>query len=164
MYAVIDIETTGLSPRKEKITEIALFLTDGKRIVNEFSTLINPERPIPYYITRLTGITDEMVAEAPKFYEVARTLVEMTEGTVFTAHNARFDYGFVREEFRQLGYPYEREIMDTLRWSRRLLPGHPSYSLGRLCHALGIHVNGRHRAAGDALATVHLLHHLLEIT
>lgn len=162
MYAVIDIETTGLSPRKEKITEIALFLTDGKQIIKEYSTLINPERPIPYYITRLTGITDEMVADAPKFYEVARTLVEMTEGTVFTAHNARFDYGFVREEFRQLGYSYEREVMDTLRLSRRLLPGHPSYSLGKLCRTLGIRVHDRHRAAGDALATVHLLHLLLE--
>ena len=163
MYAVIDIETTGLGAERERITEIAVYITDGRRIVEAFSTLINPERPIPAHITALTGITNEMVAEAPKFYEVARQLVEMTEGKVFVAHNAHFDYGFIREEFRRLGYRYRRDLLDTVRESRRLVPGLPSYSLGPLCEAVGIVIDDRHRAAGDALATVHLLHHLLAL-
>ena len=161
MYAVIDIETTGLSAERERITEIAVYITDGRQIVEEFSTLINPERRIPAHITSLTGISNEMVEEAPKFYEVARRLVEMTEGKMFVAHTAHFDYSFVREEFRRLGYRSRRDLLDTVRESRRLVPGLPSYSLGPLCEALGIKIADRHRAAGDALATVYLLHYLL---
>ena len=103
MYAVVDIETTGGSARLERITEIAIYLHDGNRIVQEYSTLVNPERSIPYFITSLTGITNEMVEDAPKFYEVAKRIVEMTEGAVFVAHNARFDYSFIRQEFGMLG-------------------------------------------------------------
>jgi len=162
MYAVIDIETTGGSARLERITEIAVYIHDGERIVEEYSTLINPERNIPYFITSLTGITNEMVEEAPRFYEVARKIVELTEDHVFVAHNARFDYSFIRQEFSNLGFNFKRPMLDTVSLSRKLLPGHRSYSLGNLCKDLGIEINGRHRAAGDALATVKLLELLIK--
>jgi len=163
LYAIIDIETTGGSPNNERITEIAIFIHDGEKIVDEYSTLINPERNIPYFITNLTGITNEMVADAPRFFEVAKKIVEMTEGKTFVAHNARFDYSFIREEFKALGYNYRRNVLDTVALSRRLIPGHRSYSLGQICDALDIRIDGRHRAAGDALATTKLFDILLKI-
>ncbi len=162
MYAVIDIETTGGSARHERITEIAVYVHDGMRIIEEYSTLVNPERNIPYFITSMTGITNEMVEDAPKFFEVAKKIVEITEGKVFVAHNARFDYSFIRQEFGMLGYNFRRPLLDTVSLSRKLLPGHRSYSLGNLCNDLGIEINGRHRACGDAMATVRLLELLLE--
>ncbi|MFN2379204.1 MAG: exonuclease domain-containing protein [Bacteroidales bacterium] len=162
MYAVIDIETTGGSPKSERITEIAIFIHDGEKVIDEFVTLVNPGRNIPYFITALTGITNEMVADAPQFCEVARKIVEITDGMVFVAHNARFDYSFVKQEFKALGYSYTRDTLDTVKLARQLIPGHRSYSLGNICSDLGIEINGRHRAAGDALATVKLLEILLE--
>jgi DNA polymerase-3 subunit epsilon len=162
LYAVVDIETTGGSARLERITEVAVYIHDGNRIVDQFSTLINPERSIPYFITSLTGITNEMVEDAPRFFEVAKKIVELTEGNVFVAHNARFDYSFIRQEFSMLGYNFKRPLLDTVSLSRKLLPGHRSYSLGNLCKDLGIEINGRHRASGDALATVRLLELLIE--
>ncbi|MBE0678303.1 MAG: 3'-5' exonuclease, partial [Bacteroidales bacterium] len=132
MYAVIDIETTGGSARHERITEIAVYIHDGSQIIEEYSTLVNPERNIPYFITSLTGITNEMVEDAPKFFEVAKRIVELTEGKVFVAHNARFDYSFIRQEFGMLGYNFRRPLIDTVSLSRKLLPGHRSYSLGNL--------------------------------
>ena len=162
MYAIVDIETTGGSARLERITEIAVYIHDGKRIVDEYSTLVNPERNIPYFITALTGISNEMVEDAPKFFEVAKKIVEITEGNIFVAHNARFDYSFIRQEFSMLGYNFKRPLLDTVSLSRKLLPGHKSYSLGNLCKDLGIEIRGRHRASGDALATVRLMELLLE--
>jgi len=162
MYAIIDIETTGGSAQLEKITEIAVYLHDGHKITEEYSTLINPERNIPYFITNLTGITNEMVENAPRFYEIAKKLIELTEGRTFVAHNARFDYSFIRQEYKSLGYNFKRNILDTVSLSRKLLPGHKSYSLGNICNDLNITINGRHRAAGDALATVKLLEILLD--
>jgi DNA polymerase-3 subunit epsilon len=161
MYAIVDIETTGGNASLDKITEIAVILHDGQKIVREFSTLINPECSIPYSITALTGITNDMVADAPRFYEVARELVEMTENKIFVAHNVAFDYGFVRNEFQRLGFEYKRERLCTVRLSRRLVPGHPSYSLGNICRALNIEISDRHRALGDARATAQLLNYLL---
>lgn len=163
MYAVIDVETTGGSAAKDRITEIAIVVHDGQRIVREFATLLNPERPIPLYITDITGISDDMVADAPRFYEVAREIVALTEGCTFVAHNVNFDYGFIREEFMRLGYPYQRERLCTVRLSRELVPGLPSYSLGPLCNHLGIPNHARHRAKGDADATVRVLEHLLRL-
>lgn len=156
MYAIIDIETTGGSARLEKITEVAIYLHDGEKITGEFVSLVNPERNIPYFITNLTGITNEMVEDAPRFFEIAKTIVELTEGRTFVAHNARFDYSFIRQEFRSLGYNFKRNILDTIALSRKLYPGHRSYSLGNICRDLNITIDGRHRAAGDALATVKL--------
>lgn len=162
MFAIIDIETTGGSARIEKITEIAIYLHDGEKITGEYTSLVNPERNIPYYITNLTGITNEMVEDAPRFFEIARDIIELTEGRIFVAHNARFDYSFIRQEFKSLGYNYRRNIIDTVSLGRKLLPGHRSYSLGNICRDLKIEINGRHRAAGDALATVRLLEVLLK--
>ncbi len=156
MYAIIDIETTGGSCKHEKITEIAIYIHDGRKVVNEFVTLINPERNIPYFITNLTGITNEMVANAPRFFEVAKHIVQITEKCIFVAHNANFDYLFVREEFSRLGYDFQRDTICTVKTSRKLIPGKNSYSLGNLCDSLGIVMNDRHRAASDALATVKL--------
>jgi DNA polymerase-3 subunit epsilon len=161
MYAIVDIETTGGSARNERITEIAVYLHDGIEITGEFVSLVNPERNIPYFITNLTGITNEMVENAPRFYEIARKLIEMTEGRTFVAHNARFDYSFIRQEYKSLGYNFKRNILDTVALSRKLLPGHSSYSLGNICKDLDISITGRHRAAGDALATVRLLELLI---
>jgi len=162
MFAIVDIETTGGSARHEKITEIAIYLHDGEKITGEYVSLVNPERNIPYFITNLTGITNEMVENAPRFFEIAKKIIELTEGRTFVAHNARFDYSFIREEFKSLGYNYKRNIADTVTLSRKLLPGHRSYSLGNICKDMKIEITNRHRAAGDALATVRLLELLLE--
>jgi DNA polymerase-3 subunit epsilon len=161
MYAIVDIETTGGSSRIEKITEIAIYQHDGEKITGEFVTLINPERNIPYFITSLTGISNEMVENAPRFFEVAKTIIEMTEGRTLVAHNTRFDYSFIRQEFKSLGYNFKRNLLDTVTLGRKLIPGHRSYSLGNICKDLGILINGRHRAAGDALATVKLFEMLM---
>ena len=161
MYAIIDIETTGGSAQIEKITEIAIYLHDGNQVTGEFVTLVNPERNIPYFITSLTGITNEMVEDAPRFYEIAKQIIELTEGRTFVAHNARFDYSFIRQEYKSLGFNYKRNILDTVALSRKLLPGHRSYSLGNICTDLCISINGRHRASGDALATVKLFEILI---
>lgn len=163
MFAVIDIETTGGNAIRDRITEIAVILHDGERTERTFSTLINPETPIPLYITDITGITDDMVADAPRFYEVAREIVELTEGRIFVAHNVNFDYGFIREEFRRLAYDFQRERLCTVRTSRRLIPGQPTYSLGRLCANIGIPLRDRHRALGDAEATAILLERLVRL-
>lgn len=163
MYAVIDLETTGGRAEKDRITEIAIVIHDGMSKVSEYSTLIHPEQHIPPFITDITGIDDAMVADAPKFYEVARQVVEMTQGCTFVAHNVGFDYGFLRAEFKRLGYDYTRERLCTVRLSRMLMPGLPTYSLGPLCQRLGIPNLARHRAKGDVDATVMLLEHLLTL-
>ena len=160
-YAIIDIETTGTRAARDRITEVAVVLFDGKNILDTWQSLINPETYIPYGITELTGITQEMVAEAPKFFEVARKIVEMTEGAIFTAHNVRFDYGFIREEFKRLGYTFSRKQLCTVRLSRKAFPGFASYSLGALIYQLDIAVEDRHRAMADAMATTELLEKIL---
>ncbi len=162
MYAIIDVETTGGSPKASKLTEIAIYKHNGKEIVDEFQTLINPEMAIPEFIVRLTGINDKMVENAPKFYEIAKDIIEFTSDCVFVAHNVGFDYGMIRQEFRWLGFDYRRPHLCTVRSSRYVIPGHDSYSLGKLTRSLGIELNGRHRAGGDALATAHLFTLLME--
>lgn len=161
MYSIIDIETTGGNPKKDKITEIAIYIHDGKRVVDEFQTLVNPERRIPQFITKMTGISDEMVAAAPRFWEIAKKVVEITEETIFVAHNVFFDYNFIKSEYRSLGFYYQRNVLCTEKLSRKILPGKKSYSLGKLCYELDIAIGSRHRAAGDALATVKLFETLL---
>lgn len=162
MYCVIDIETTGGSAKQNKITEIAIIRYDGQEIVDEFTSLVNPETSIPPFITRLTGIDNEMVADAPKFYEIAKKVVEITEDAIFVAHNVAFDYGFVREEFARLGYDYKRERLCTVRTSRRVFPGYPSYSLANLTQFLGVELANHHRAYNDAFAAFQILEMLLE--
>ncbi len=161
-YAIIDVETTGGKASRDRITEIAIVLHDGRQVLDRWSSLVNPECYIPRGITELTGITQEMVADAPKFYEIAREVVTRTEGAVFVAHNARFDYSFVREEFQRLGYTFTRKQLCTVRLSRQAFPGLPSYSLGNLSAHFGIPNHARHRALGDALATALLLERIFE--
>lgn len=161
MFAIIDVETTGGTARLERITEIAIVLHDGEKVVNTFSTLINPERSIPWGITQLTGITDEMVAHAPKFFEVAKQIVQLTEDAVFVAHNVSFDYSFVREEFARLGYTFSRKQLCTVRLSRKVFPGLPSYSLSNLKRHFGIFAEKSHRALDDTLATTRIFELIL---
>jgi DNA polymerase-3 subunit epsilon len=156
MFVIIDVETTGGSPRNSKITELAIYKYDGEKIIDEFITLLNPEQPIPEFIVRLTGINDQMVASAPRFYEIAKQVVEFTNDCVFVAHNVAFDYGILRSEFKNLGYDFRLPHLCTVRAARYVIPGHKSYSLGNISKELGIEINGRHRAGGDALATTKL--------
>lgn len=160
MFAIIDVETTGLNPAGERITEIAVYLHDGHSITGEFQALINPEKRIPHQITGLTGISNRMVAGKPRFCEVAKTIVQMTEGRIIVGHNVSFDYRFLRAEFRRLFYDFKRKTLCTKQLSRKLLPGRKSYGLGSLCKDISINNEARHRAAGDALATVKLFEHL----
>lgn len=165
MFAIIDIETCGgkFEYKRGRITEICIVLHDGLTVTEVFSTLINPECLINPFYTSLTGITNEMVADAPKFHEIAKKIIELTENRIFIAHNVGFDYGFIKQEFASLGYKYKRETLCTVRLSRKLLPGKISYSLGTLCSSLGIENEARHRAEGDAVATSKLFDLLLQI-
>ena len=156
-YAIVDLETTGGIPKRDKITEIAIIIYDGDKILNDFKSLVNPERSIPPNITRITGITNEMVETAPKFYEIAKEVLEVMEDTIFVAHNVRFDYQFLREEFKSLGYTFTKRNLCTVRLSRKAFPKLLSYSLGNLIRYFKIKVENRHRAYDDAYATTILL-------
>ena len=162
MYSVVDIETTGNGYKGQKITEISVFLFDGEKIIDEFTSLVNPEQAIPYFITNLTGITEAMVRTAPKFYEIAKKVAEITKDAIFVAHNVNFDYNIIRDEFKSLGFDFKRKKLCTVRLSRKIIPGLSSYSLGNICKAEGIEIAARHRAKGDAEATVELFSRLLK--
>lgn len=165
MFAIIDIETCGgkFDYPKGRITEICILVHDGLQVTEKFSTLINPECYISPLYTNITGITNQMVANAPKFHEVANTILQLTENRTFVAHNVSFDYNFIKGEFASLDYEYEREKLCTVKLSRKLIPGKKTYSLGPLCESLGISNNARHRAEGDAVATAKLFDILLQI-
>ena len=162
MYSVVDIETTGNGYKGQKITEISVFLFDGEKIIDEFTSLVNPEQAIPYFITNLTGITEAMVRTAPKFYEIAKKVAEITKDAIFVAHNVNFDYNIIRDEFKSLGFDFKRKKLCTVRLSRKIIPGLSSYSLGNICTAEGIEIAARHRAKGDAEATLELFRRLLK--
>ncbi|WP_299670374.1 exonuclease domain-containing protein [uncultured Polaribacter sp.] len=162
MYAVVDIETTGNGHKGQKITEIAILIFDGKVVINEFTSLVNPEQNIPPFITNLTGITNAMVRNAPKFYEIAKKVQDITKDTIFVAHNVNFDYNIIRDEFKSLGHIFNRKKLCTVRLTRKIVPGLPSYSLGNICTGENIPINGRHRAKGDAEATVELFRRLIK--
>lgn len=162
MYAILDIETTGGNAFTDKITEIAIYLHNGERVIDSFSSLVNPERSIPVFVSRLTGITDEMVSTAPRFHEIAKQIVDITDGKIIVAHNAPNDYSFIRAEFRNLGYDYSRDSICTHILSRKIIPGQTSYSLGKLCKSLNIDIKSRHRACDDAMATVKLFEMILK--
>ncbi|GAA4274668.1 exonuclease domain-containing protein [Aquimarina gracilis] len=161
MYAILDIETTGGKYNEEGITEIAIYKFDGHEVVDQFISLVNPERPIQPFVANLTGINNEMLRNAPKFYEVAKRIVEITTDCVVVAHNASFDYRILQTEFSRLGFDYERHSLCTVELSKRLIPDQQSYSLGKLVRGLGIPLSDRHRANGDAQATVKLFKLLL---
>ncbi|WP_051293352.1 exonuclease domain-containing protein [Olivibacter sitiensis] len=161
-YAIVDIETTGGHPAGNGMTEIAIVIHDGKQIIDSFESLINPLQPIPLHITALTGIHDEMVAQSPTFIDIAAQVFNILNDRVFVAHNVNFDYSFVKHQLKEAGYEYNATKLCTVRMSRKVFPGHPSYSLGRLCRTLGIAHSNAHRAMGDAKATVCLFSRLLE--
>lgn len=162
MYAILDIETTGGQYNEEGITEIAIYRFDGMEVVDQFISLVNPEKPIQPYVAKLTGINNAMLRTAPKFYEVAKRIIEITQDCIIVAHNASFDYRILRTEFQRLGYTFESKTICTVELSQKLLPDVPSYSLGKLARTLGIPVADRHRASGDAMATVKLFKLLLD--
>ncbi|MEQ8244339.1 exonuclease domain-containing protein, partial [Fulvivirga sp.] len=162
MYAIVDIETTGGFAGKSKITEIAIVIHDGEKEVETYETLINPEQLVPSYITGLTGITQQMVDDAPVFADVAAEINDILSDKIFVAHNVSFDYSFVKRALESEGYMFNNKKLCTVRLSRQIIPGHRSYSLGNLCESLGIQIDNRHRAGGDAKATAILFRQLLE--
>lgn len=161
MYAIVDIETTGGYAASHGITEISVFVHDGSRVVKHFETLINPGQAIPRYITALTGIDNEMVADAPAFDEVADTLFDLLNDKIFVAHNVNFDYSFIKHHLKQSGYDLTARKLCTVRLGRKIFPGLPSYSLGNLCRSLNIKIENMHRAGGDAKATTVLFDYYL---
>jgi DNA polymerase-3 subunit epsilon len=162
LYAILDIETTGGKYNEEGITEIAIYKFDGHQIVDQFFSLVNPEKNIQPFVINLTGINNQMLRNAPKFHEVAKRIIEITDNCIIVAHNAQFDNRILSTEFDRLGYPFEKNMLCTVELSKKLIPDLPSYSLGKLVRSLGIPITDRHRAQGDAKATVELFKLLLE--
>ncbi len=162
-YAIVDIETTGGYAERNRICEIAIIIHDGEKVVKEYQSLINPERSIPIGVQAIHGISDAMVADAPKFYEEAKTIIELLEGNIFVAHSVNFDYSFVKAAFADLGYALNCKKLCTVRLSRKIIPGYRSYSLGNLCEQRAIKIHDRHRAYGDALATAELFTQLVQL-
>jgi len=162
MFAIVDIETTGGYASGNSITEIAIAIHDGEQMVDYFETLVNPEAPIPRYIQALTGITNAMISQAPLFEDVAPKIFSLLHDKVFVAHNVNFDYSFVKHQLAQCGYDLDVKKLCTVRLARKVLPGHPSYSLGNLCRCLQIQIEQRHRAGGDTIATVKLFECILK--
>ena len=161
MYAIVDIETTGSYSAANGITEISIHVFDGTAVVEKFETLINPGQLIPRYIQAMTGITDEMVADAPSFSDIAEKIYTLLHDKIFIAHNVNFDYSFVNGHLREHGFNLNIKKLCTVRLSRKIFPGFPSYSLDKLCQSLGIIINGHHRAGGDTEATVKIFQRLL---
>ena len=162
MYAILDIETTGGKYNEEGITEIAIYQHDGLKVTDQFISLVNPERAIQPFVEKLTGINGQMLHNAPRFFEIAKRIIEITENCLIVAHNTDFDYRILRTEFKRLGYNFERNSLCTISLSQQLLPDMESYKLGKLVRSLGIPISDRHRAQGDAMATVKLFELLLE--
>jgi DNA polymerase-3 subunit epsilon len=162
MYAIVDIETTGGHAAGNGITEIAVYIHDGQGVVDEFHTLINPQQKIPLYITALTGISNAMVASAPAFEEVADKIYALLTDQVFVAHNVNFDYSFVKHHLKKSGYELNAKKICTVRLGRKVFPGLTSYSLGNLCRTVGVEIENRHRAMGDAKATVILFEKMIK--
>jgi DNA polymerase-3 subunit epsilon len=161
MYAIVDIETTGGYAAGNGITEISINIFDGEKIVEEFETLVNPNQAIPKYIQAFTGISNEMVRNAPSFEEIAEKVYTILQGNIFVAHSVNFDYSFIKSHLDFYGYSLNTKKLCTIRLSRQIFPGYPSYSLGSLCQSLNIELKNRHRAGGDAKATVVLFQKLL---
>jgi DNA polymerase-3 subunit epsilon len=156
-FAVVDIETTGSSPQSAGITEIAIVIHNGVEVTGKYVTLINPRQKIPPFIVNMTGISDAMVANAPLFEEVAPQIFNLLNGRIFVAHNVSFDYSFVHYLLGKSGYQWSAPKLCTIKLSRRVFPGLEKYGLGALTRDLGIRIEGRHRAWGDAAATAQVL-------
>ncbi len=162
MYTIVDLEATGGKFNEESIIEIAIYKFDGVSITDQFISLVNPEKEIHPYVEKLTGISSKMLRTAPKFHEIAKRVIEITSNSVLVAHNAQFDYRILQLEFKRLGFDFSMKSICTVILSQELLPDQQSYKLGRLSRSLGIPIKDRHRASGDALATVELFKILLE--
>ncbi|MBT4709705.1 MAG: 3'-5' exonuclease [Flavobacteriaceae bacterium] len=162
MFSILDLETTGGKFNEEGITEIAIYKFDGINIVDQFISLLNPEISIQPYVKQLTGINNKMLLKAPKFYQVYKRVLEITDNTILVAHNASFDYRMLKVEFNRLGYQFNIPQLCTVKLSKKLFPDKDSYKLGKLVKSLGISISNRHRAAGDAMATVELFKLLLK--
>jgi DNA polymerase-3 subunit epsilon len=147
--AFVDLETTGATATADRITEIGIIEVDADG-VREWSTLVNPGVPISSFIESLTGISSAMVASAPAFAEVASEVLARLEGRLFIAHNARFDYGFLKNEFKRAGLDFRATVLCTVKLSRKLFPQHPRHNLDSLIERHGLQVSARHRALGDA--------------
>ena len=156
MYSILDVETTGGKYNEEGITEIAIYRFDGEKIVDQFISLINPEIPIQPFVQQLTGINNKMLTNAPKFFQIAKRILEITDNSILVAHNSSFDYRMLKIEFDRLGYVFNISQLCTVKLSKKIIPNLDSYKLGNLVKSLGIPISNRHRASGDALATVEL--------
>lgn len=156
MYSIIDIESNGAGFRKECIIDIAIYRYDGHKIVDQFISLVNPESDITPFVQKLTNITPNMVKTAPKFHELAKRVIEITENTTLVGHNIDFDYRMLRQSFQRLGYDFKINTLDTIPLAKKLIPDEVSYSLGKLVKSLGIPLVNAHRADGDARATLEL--------
>lgn len=156
MYSIIDIESNGAGYRKECIIDIAVYRYDGQKIVDQFISLVNPEGDITPFVQKLTNITPKMVKTAPKFHEIAKRVIEITQNTTLVGHNIDFDYRMLRQSFARLGYDFKINTLDTIPLAKKLIPDELSYSLGKLVKSLGIQLTNHHRADGDARATLEL--------
>lgn len=161
LYSILDVETTGGKYNEEGITEIAIYRFDGEKIIDQFISLINPEIPIQPFVQQLTGINNKMLVNAPKFYQIAKRVLEITDNSILVAHNSSFDYRMLKIEFDRLGYEFNIPQLCTVKLSKKIIPNLDSYKLGNLVKSVGIPISNRHRASGDALATVELFKLLL---
>ena len=162
MYTIIDIESNGAGYGEEKIIDIAILRYDGHRIIDQFMSLVNPQSTITPYVQKLTSIRPKMVKTAPKFHEIAKRIIEITEGSTLVGHNIDFDYRMLRQSFRKLGYDFKINTLDTIPLAKKLLPNQESYSLGKLAKAIGIGITDQHRASGDVRATLELFKILID--
>jgi DNA polymerase-3 subunit epsilon len=162
MFCIIDIESSGGPFGKEAMIEIAAFCYDGEEIVDQLISLVHPHRSVQPYVSKMTGITDKMLLRAPRFHEIAKRLIEITEDSVIVGHNVDFDYRMLRQEFARLGYVFERKTLDTIKLSQELIPNLKSYGLDKMCDELGLSRTNKHRAESDARATLELFEILRE--
>jgi len=142
--------------------EIAVYRFDGEEVVDQLISLVHPHREVQRFVTKMTGITPKMLQRAPRFHELAKRLLEITDNAILVGHNVEFDYRMLRQEFARLGYTYERETLDTIETAQELIPGLSAYGLSKICDELGIHMPNKHRAEDDALATLELFKLLRE--
>ena len=154
---ILDLETTGMLAAEERITEIGLVEVDGGEFVGSWSQLVNPEKDIPPFIEALTGITNDMVQQVPTFAQLASALYARLQGKLLVAHNARFDYGFLRAEFERVGLTYQPQVLCTVKLSRKLFPEQRRHNLDSLIERHGLRCSARHRALGDAEVLWHFL-------
>jgi len=162
-FAVLDVETTGGFASGHRVTEVGIVLSDGQQILEEYHTLVNPQRDIPHYITTLTGISNGMVAKAPRFEEVAEKIQAFMQDAVFVAHHVDFDYSFIRNEMNLAGIDFKAQKLCTVRYARSLLKDQPRFGLARLAQRFNIVNDNPHRALSDAQTAAHILHRLIAI-